>query len=245
MRPIIGILGNTLKTEPKLFQSIEREYVNTDYIKAVDRNGGAPVVLPSEIRRDDPARVMSIVDGLLVPGGEDVNPFLYHEEPETKCGGVRPEIDEAWVNAIRYALDNRIPMLGICKGIQLINVILGGTLYQDISNIRGEHVKHLQSYERSYLTHHVELDPKSRLYQILGEQGEVETNSMHHQAVKSLGKGLRISGRAKDGVIEAAEDEEGLIQAVQWHPEGLIETNPLMNRLFQDLVARASGITSF
>lgn len=237
-RPVIGILGNTLMTAPGLFKSAEKEYVNADYIQAVLKNGGAPVLIPSFALREDPESVMRVLDGLLIPGGEDVHPFLYHEEPLEKCGGVRPEIDLAWKAAFDYAYAHKIPMLGICKGIQFINVMLGGTLYQDLSYREEPTNKHLQSYERTYLFHHVEIQEDSRLYRILGSS-EVETNSMHHQSVRELGRGLRAVAHAKDGVIEALEDADGLIEAVQWHPEGLIESNPVMNQLFRDLVNRA------
>lgn len=239
IKPIIGILGNTFMTTPELFVSVEKNYVNSDYIRGIDNNGGAPVLLPVDTLTKDPESVMRIVDGLLIPGGEDVDPDLYGEEPLPKCGVTRPEIDLAWKNAFDYALSHQIPMLGICKGIQFINVMLGGTLYQDISYVPGETLKHLQGYKREYLFHHVEIERDSRLYQILG-RAEVRTNSMHHQAVKKPGKGLRIVARAKDRVIEALEDEEGLIEAVQWHPEGITETNPVMNQIFADLVNRAA-----
>lgn len=238
IRPVIGILGNTLMTTPGLFKSAEKEYVNADYIQAVLQNGGAPVLIPSFALRKDPESVMRVLDGLLIPGGEDVHPFLYHEEPLEKCGEVRPEVDMAWKAAFDYAFAHKLPMLGICKGIQFINVMLGGSLYQDLSYREVPSNKHLQSLERSYLFHHVTIEADSRLAKILGGT-EVETNSMHHQSVRALGKGLRVVAQARDGVIEALEDADGLIEAVQWHPEGLIESNPVMNQLFRDLVNRA------
>lgn len=236
-KPVIGILGDTFMSEPGLFVSAEKEYCNADYIHAVLSNGGIPVIIPSELLRLDPQSALSMADGLLFPGGEDVDPLLYGEEAEQKCGAVRPEIDEAWKNAYEYAEAHRLPMLGICRGIQFLNVMRGGTLWQDLSDYRPDALQHLQQYKRSYLHHAVTLEKDTYLRNLF-QADSVMTNSMHHQAVKKLGKGLVAAGRAKDGVIEAMEDEEGLILAVQWHPEGLTESNPIMNLLFQDLVKR-------
>jgi putative glutamine amidotransferase len=238
MKPIIGILGNTFMTEPGAFVSAEKEYVNMGYIRGINRNGGIAVLLPTDTLLTDAASAMHIIDGRLIPGGEDVDPDYYGEEPLPKCGEIRPEIDAAWKNAYSYGREHRLPMLGICKGIQFINVMEGGTLYQDLDYMPGAHLKHQQRYSRTYLTHYVEIEKDSRLFQILGRP-ELRTNTMHHQAVKDPGRGLRIVGRARDGVIEALEDEEGLIEAVQWHPESLFDSNPVMNQLFADLVKRA------
>ncbi|MSS59061.1 hypothetical protein FYJ51_09130 [Erysipelotrichaceae bacterium Oil+RF-744-GAM-WT-6] len=236
-KPVIGILGGTFMSEPGLFISSEKEYCNADYIHAVLSNGGTPVIIPCEPLRIDPESVLSGVDGVLFPGGEDVDPLLYGEEAEQKCGTVRPEMDEAWKNAYDYAEAHQIPMLGICRGIQFLNVMRGGTLWQDLTDYRPDVLQHVQRYKRSYLHHSVQLEKDSYVQKLFGTES-VMTNSMHHQAVKELGRGLKASGHAKDGVIEAMEDEEGLIIAVQWHPEGLTESNPIMNRLFQDLVKR-------
>lgn len=168
-----------------------------------------------------------------------MTPWYYDEEPLPVIGAFRPEIDDAWLKAGRYALEHKIPMLGICKGHQTLNVLMGGSLYQDLSLQEGERIQHLQKYNRSYLTHHVEVEEGTRLAGIFGA-GKLKTNSMHHQAVKKPGKGLRISARACDGTIEGLEDEEGLIMGVQWHPEDLVDSAPVMNRLFADLVERAA-----
>lgn len=239
-RAVIGILGNTYMTVPGKFTSMEREYVNSTYIQAILNNGGMPLVIPAVSLRTSAEEALSMCDGILVPGGEDVHPWHYGEEPTPLMGAVRPEIDEAWLAAGRWAKENKIPMLGICKGIQLINVLYGGSLYQDLS-MRGEGVlQHMQQYDRIYLTHHVEVAEGSRLAEVLGA-GRHATNSMHHQAIKELGEGLKASAYADDGVIEAVEDEEGLVLAVQWHPEGLTESAPEMNKLFADLVHRAEA----
>ena len=122
-----------------------------------------------------------------------------------------------------------MPMLGICKGIQFLNVLCGGDLYQDIYTQKETTILHLQSLERSYLHHHVEI-----------KEGTHAVNSMHHQAVRTPGEDIVVSATAPDGTIEAIESRNGQIVAVQWHPEGLIHSAPEMNRLFADLVERSS-----
>lgn len=237
-KPAIGILGNTFKTAPGQFSSALREYVNSDYVEAVLKNGGTPAVIPTAGMQEDPEEALSFCDGILVPGGEDVHPWYYGEEPSPGIGTIRPEIDEAWMAAGKYALEKKIPMFGICKGIQFLNVLCGGTLYQDLYTQKKDCILHMQSLERSYLFHHVDVLGNTHLAKILGE-GKHPVNSMHHQAVRDLGENLRVSAVAPDGTIEAIESIDGQIVAVQWHPEGLTTSAPEMNRLFADLVERS------
>ncbi|MDO5417721.1 MAG: gamma-glutamyl-gamma-aminobutyrate hydrolase family protein [Lachnospiraceae bacterium] len=240
-KPIIGIAGLTGYTEPGMFISAERVFTGSTNVRAIMKNGGIPVLLPAAALAEDVEGVMAGCDGLLVPGGEDMTPWYYKEEPLPVIGTFRPEIDKAWLNAVKYAAAHKKPVLGICKGHQTINVAMGGSLYQDMSlQVEANGcpvIQHMQKYNRTYLTHHVEVEEGTRLAAILGA-GPLETNSMHHQAVKELGKGLRVSARACDGTIEAIEDEEGILLGTQWHPEDLVDTAPIMNRLFADLVKR-------
>lgn len=238
-KPVIGIMGNTYMTQTGMFDSMERAYQNSYYVDAVLRNGGVPVILPASAVLQDTESVMGICDGFLFPGGEDMTPSYYGEEPLPVIQVFRPEIDEALLKAGEYALEKRKPMLGICKGHQFLNVLMGGTLYQDLSLMGTDCIQHLQNWRRDYLTHQVQVEAGTRLAALLGA-GSTMTNSMHHQAVKELGRGLRVSARANDGVVEAIEDEEGLILGVQWHPESLLDAAPAMNGLFSDLCARAS-----
>lgn len=236
-KPIIGILGLTRKTESVHYVSGEQAFTGSTNVRAILMNGGIPVILPPAAIAEDTESALSCCDGLLFPGGEDMTPWYYGEEPLPVIGVFRPEIDDAWLKAGRYALEHKLPMLGICKGHQTLNVLMGGSLYQDLSLQEGERIQHLQKYNRTYLTHHVEVAEGTRLASIVGA-GRLATNSMHHQAVKKLGKGLKISARACDGTVEGIEDEEGLIIGVQWHPEDLVDSAPIMNRLFADLVDR-------
>ncbi len=237
-KPVIGILGLTRSTDPGLYISGEHVFTGSTNVRAIQRNGGVPVLIPAAMAAEDVEAAVSFCDGILFPGGGDITPWGFYEGPLPVIGTFRPEIDDAWLKVGRYALENKIPMLGICKGHQTLNVLMGGSLYQDLSLQDGERIQHLQRYNRTYLTHHVEVEEGTRLAGLFGA-GKLKTNSMHHQAVKKLGKGLRISARACDGTVEGIEDEEGLIMGVQWHPEDLVDSAPVMNRLFVDLVERA------
>lgn len=236
-KPIIGILGNTFYTDPGVFVSGERVYTGSPSVHAVLKNGGIPTVIPAAAVEADPEGALHFCDGLLFPGGEDMTPWHYGEEPLPVIGVFRPEIDSAWLKAGAYALEAGKPMMGICKGHQTLNVLMGGSLYQDLSLQEDKTIQHFQKYRRSYLSHHVTVQEGSRLASILGA-GQLEVNSMHHQSVKALGKGLTAAAYAPDGTVEALEDEEGLILGIQWHPEDLVDSVPLMNRLFTDLVER-------
>ena len=226
-------------TQTGLFSSAERMYVNSDYIESVLNNGGIPMAIPAVAMKADPEGILAVCDGILVPGGEDLNPWYYGEEPKPQIQTIRPEIDEAWFALGRAAKEMGMPMLGICKGIQFLNVLCGGDLYQDIYTQKETTILHLQSLERSYLHHHVEIKEGTHLAEILGA-GTHAVNSMHHQAVRTPGEDIVVSATAPDGTIEAIESRNGQIVAVQWHPEGLIHSAPEMNRLFADLVERSS-----
>lgn len=236
-KPVIGIMGLTRKTDSAHYVGGEQAFTGSTNVRAILKNGGIPVIIPPAAVAEDAEAALSCCDGLLFPGGEDMTPWYYGEEPLPVIGIFRPEIDDAWLKAGRYALEHKLPMLGICKGHQTLNVLMGGSLYQDLSLQEGKVIQHLQKYNRTYLTHHVEVEEGTRLASIVGA-GTLATNSMHHQSVKKLGKGLKISARASDGTVEGIEDEEGLIVGVQWHPEDLVDSAPVMNRLFADLAER-------
>ena len=237
-QPIIGILGNVRRDPDPDFVSVDRSYTNTACVRAIDGNGGVPVILPvpEDPRLSDPA--LALCDGLLFPGGWDLDPRHYGEPPHATLGPVLPELDAFWFHAAAYASEHRVPMLGICRGMQLLDVACGGSLYQDIGEREEKNLLHAQQLRRDTPTHRVLIEPDSRLRRIL-EAESVYTNTLHHQSVKALGKGLVLTARAEDGVVEAFESPDGLIVAVQWHPEDLLRTIPVMNRLFLDLCGRA------
>jgi putative glutamine amidotransferase len=174
------------------------------------------------------------VDGLLLPGGWDVDPAFYGEKKDEKVGPIDRELDETELRLFQQARERGLPVLGICRGQQVINVALGGTLVQhlDDHDVRG--------FGRSHLAHMIVVDPESELGQAAGEH-KVRVNSFHHQAIRDLAHGLHQTAKGEDGTVEGVESDDGLIVAVQCHPEELTTDLPWARRLFERFVARARG----
>ncbi len=241
--PLIGIScgGDEVKASLK-----------TTYIDAVRLAGGIPVLIP--ILRDS-ATVWQLVerlDGVILSGGEDIDPQYFGEEHLPELGTVNAPRDTFDVLLIRTALRQGKPMLGICRGEQVLNVVLGGTLWQDIpSQIPYSELHHRQEEPSTVATQTITIDPSSRLAEILGVS-EIAVNSHHHQAVKDLAPGLVVTAYAEDGVVEAYEGIPSAkdpysqpfgnrILAVQFHPEAFAQAgDPTFLRIFQDLVRRSS-----
>ena len=238
-RPVIGILGHIQGDPSAAFGIVCRNAVNVACVRSIERNKGVPIMLPVPERPELMDPVLGLCDGLLFPGGLDVDPRCYGEPPHKDIGPFIPEMDAFWLYAASYAMSRRIPMLGICRGMQLLNVACGGTLYQDLGERERESFLHVQSLRRETPTHRVLIKSGTHLFRILNAEAPY-VNSMHHQAVKELGKGLILTAHAEDGVIEGIESPDGLIVAVQWHPEDLLETAPIMHNLFRDLAKRAA-----
>ena len=177
-------------------------------------------------------KTLPAVDGLLLPGGWDVDPSFYGEKRDDKVQEVDPELDQTELSLFQQAREREIPVLGICRGQQVINVAMGGTLVQ---HLEGHEVRALG---RSHLAHVIEVDPSSELGRAAGGP-KVRVNSLHHQAIKRLGEGLQQSARGEDGTVEGVETDDGLIVAVQCHPEELTLDMPWARVLFERFVARA------
>lgn len=169
MKPIIGILGNLIIMENGMFPGLERSYVNNDYINAVLKGGGSPVIIPVNTDKEVIKKQIEMVDGVLISGGWDINPQLYGEETREETTFIYPEVDEFDLIAISIALELKKPILGVCRGLQILNVSLGGTLYQDNNLIEGSYIKHTQSSKRHVATHKVDVKEGSILEGILGK----------------------------------------------------------------------------
>jgi putative glutamine amidotransferase len=207
--------------------------MRADYVRAVARTGATPVVLPP-LAPEHAAALVDRLDGVLLSGGIDVDPSLYGQARHPKLGRVDRERDDFELALTREALRRDLPLLAICRGQQVLNVATGGTLYQDLpSQLRGA-VGHEASGRRTRLSHTVEVEPGSKLAEILG-RGPLSVNSFHHQAIERLGDGLLASGRSPaDGVIEAVE-MNGLtfVVGVQWHPESFWNEAVSFQALFE------------
>ncbi|MFN3477053.1 MAG: gamma-glutamyl-gamma-aminobutyrate hydrolase family protein, partial [Candidatus Methylomirabilales bacterium] len=180
---------------------------------------------------------LDAVDGLLFTGGEDIHPSFYGELLQERCGEIDQDRDHFEIELAKRAFNRRMPMLGICRGIQLFNVVLGGSLYQDLSYRPGTAEHHdAPNEKRDELIHKVKLVPGSRLSRILGRL-EFEVTSTHHQVLKELAPGLKVSATALDGVIEGVEAEDyPFLVAVQWHPERMLWHSPEQLGLFRALI---------
>lgn len=238
-KTLIGIVGNLLIDQGGMFPGYERAYVNNDYVQSVKKAGGTPIILPIISDYETVKNQIEAMDSIIISGGFDVNPLIYGEEPSQKQGFLCPERDEYDLMVIKAAMELNKPILGICRGVQILNAALGGTLYQDLSQIEGCYIKHVQESRPDKAGHSVEIVKGTKLYSILGEK--ITTNSFHHQAIKDLAPGFKVAARSKDGVIEAIEKDEGFVMGIQWHPEMMAgKDNKLMLNIFKTFVEISS-----
>jgi putative glutamine amidotransferase len=235
-RPAIGVTIENPRQEPEVFRLRE------DYVRSVETAGGLPLVLAPG-RPEDAAEVLGRVDALLLTGGADLDPKYYGEKPHLKLGPTFEERDAFELALVREALRRDLPLLAICRGHQVLNVAMGGTLVQDIPSQLPGAGAHDPDVERWETCHDVEILPGTRLREILGTE-RVAVNSFHHQSVKGLGGGLVLSARSPDGVVEGIEVPRGtrrFVVGVQWHPESFWDHPPGFGSLFEALVRAVDG----
>jgi putative glutamine amidotransferase len=221
----------------------ERTGLNSPYLRSVLAAGGVPVMLSPLMGPSYTARALDGVDGLVLTGGEDMDPAWYQAEPHPKANPPSRERDLFELALFAAARQRELPILGICRGIQVVNVALGGTLWQDLPTERPGEVDHYPEAARSERTHHVRLEPGSLIASALGGT-EILVNSFHHQAIRDLAPKLVATGWTADGLIEAVESAPGQpwLLAVQWHPEEMhAEVRSPDRGLFRALVERAGA----
>jgi putative glutamine amidotransferase len=236
MRPLIGV-----PCQGNLRSKYHRFCVAKSYCRALNAAGGAPVLLPLLDDSEAMLDVYERLDGLLLAGGGDIAPHHFGETRFTRLMGVDPPRDRAELLLARRAVEDGLPLLAICRGIQVLNVALGGTLYQDIATQIPQALRHdfHPEHARNYLGHGVWVKPETRLADILGEESR-EVNSFHHQSIKGVPMALQVTASAPDGVTEAVETQgQAFVVGVQWHPEELIEDDPRMRRLFEAFIDEA------
>lgn len=236
MKPIIGVTTFYETRPKKVYQCI-----SSHYIEAIERAGGIPFPLP--MSEEGIMDYLELIDGLVLSGGEDIAPSYYHEEPSLNLGEVCMARDAFEIKLFLEALARKIPILGICRGHQLINVALGGTLYQDICTQQGSTFNHsAMDLPVETCLHKVTFASESTLCKILKKE-EMEVNTLHHQAVKDLGRDLRVTAVSSDGIIEGIEYAGGSVAiGVQWHPEDLVVKSHTHTELFAYLIEAAKGI---
>ncbi len=230
MKPMIGITASLEANTIKL----QRENG-----KAIEQAGGLPVILPYVDQQDTVDELVGRLDGLLLSGGGDIDPFLFGEEPIPGLGSITPDRDWLEGQLIHRFLESGKPILGICRGCQILNVIAGGGMYQDIYSQKKDEglLQHVQRAPRDHVSHLITMEKGSLLSRIFVEDS-VKVNSFHHQAVGSMAPGFIVSARSSDGLIEAFESiNHPFVLGVQWHPEDLFHKYPSMAKLFLAFVS--------
>ena len=244
MRPLIGI---TMRAGTRSVHNHERpiDYINSSYIHAVEDAGGLPILIPILQDLSGLQTLLPRLDGLLLPGGLDIDPCNYHQQPHQLTGCPNPPLDALELALAHWALQEKIPTLGICRGMQLLNVALGGDLYQDLGELYPDSLAHASwDLPRHQFAHSIQIEAGSRMEKIFGQQ-VLESNSLHHQGIRKPGNGIIISGRSEDGVPELMEvADHPFMLATQCHPEELYQSTPVWAKLFTAFVAACAERTT-
>lgn len=212
-----------------------RQFVSDAYIQAVKSVGGLPIVLPLIKSKTVIQEYVELCDGFLFCGGGDITPLLFGQEPATNVGKTDITLDLFQIRLMKAILEADKPVLAICRGMQVLNVACGGTIYQDINLVDFETINHMQnSISRRDISHKVIFEPESKAHKLLGSFAY--TNSFHHQSVDRIGKGLAVSGFTGDAIVEAIEmPSHTFVLGVQWHPESMLDCSN-MKQLFYALI---------
>ncbi len=236
MKPLIGILPSISQSKEDKILGLEKVFVSRTYVEAVEQAGGIPIIIPVNINEESIKQQIGLVDGVIISGGVDVNPVLYNEEPKKELGYICADRDYFDLMCVRFSIDMNKPIFGICRGIQVINVALGGNVYQDISYTNSD-TKHFQEAESYMGTHYIDIKKDSILYEILGDKALV--NSFHHQCIKDLAEGLEPIAHSRDNIIEAVQSiDDNFIIGVQWHPEMMFDHDDKMLDIFKLFVKK-------
>ncbi len=229
-KSIIGVV-------PLVDEEKESYWMLPGYMKGIMAAGAIAVMLPLTTNKEDIEQIAEQMDGFLFTGGQDVNPALYNE-PKTKlCGASCNERDEMESMLFKKVYELDKPILGICRGIQIINALMGGTLYQDLPSEHTSTTEHHQKPPYDKPIHEVSVDVNSPLYDLLKTES-LKVNSYHHQAIKTLGKGLKKMALSEDGLVEAVcAENKKFIWAFQWHPEFSFEVNEDSRKIFNEFIA--------
>lgn len=232
MKPVIGVVVCGFDNG--------RQFVSHSYIEALEAAAAVCVLIPYMQDTSQFPVYYGLCDGFLFCGGDDISPRLFGEDLLTDRGRTDMRMDSFHLNFMKYVLSTSLPVLAVCRGMQVLNLALGGTIYQDLSLRNEMSQNHMQQSEnRSDVCHRVSFSRNSTLHHICGDY--LETNSFHHQCVKTIGKGLTVSAVAADGVVEALEDSSrSFLVGLQWHPECMYASSPPMRELFSKFTERAA-----
>jgi putative glutamine amidotransferase len=236
MKPIIGV--TTYLSETSKYSTVGKAYIDSVY-----EAGGLPINIPIVGNKSDYLDYVDLIDGLLFTGGNDIAPYFYGENPIKELHSMSSIRDEYEFSLFRSAYEKQMPIFGICRGIQLINVALGGSLYQDIHSQCPGALGHFpEKTATDELYHSIQITKNSKLHEIFGEE-KIFTNSFHHQSVKMLGNNLMATALSEDGIIEAVEstEKDRYVLGVQWHPECMTKRHPQFGKLFLHFVEAAAA----
>jgi len=246
-RPIVGVPTQTLQSLGGVSAEIPPSWVMSQrYVLTLTNAGAIPWLIP--LVDDETLRgVYDALDAVFLPGGADIDPASYGTEPHPLCDKTDRERDRVELALARWAMEEGKPVLGVCRGMQLINLAAGGTLFQDIAEQLPGSIKHDyfpfsgQHFTRDYLAHEVTVVERTRLAGVFGA-GHLRVNSMHHQGVRDVGAGLVVSATAPDGLVEGLESDNGhYVVGVQWHPEALTDNQVAARKLFDEFVQVAAA----
>lgn len=228
-KPLIGIVSTIVEATNGEIKSA----ISTDYIEAVIKADGIPLQIPYSPVNSG-LNLLDLCDGLLLPGGPDIHPLLYNQDSHKGIGKVYPDLDKFQFELFHKALSDDMPILGICRGCQLINIALGGNLYQDMEEISTIQ-RHYMDADDTVNAHRITTNISLPLRKLLGERFEV--NSFHHQAINKLGENLQVAACADDGVTEAIiMDQKKFVWGIQWHPEMLLTASDTMLPIFKAFI---------
>ena len=231
-------IGITMRLESER----QRFYLGRDYSEAVENFGAIPVHIGLIPKENFIYNILEDLDGILLPGSDnDIDPLIFGEEPIPQLGRVVPLKDKTDLLVLKKAEKLKLPILAICYGMQALNVFRGGTLFQDIETQIKNCVKHSQGFPLDRNSHSLEVTKESRLARLITKK-DVKINSHHHQSIKEVGNNLKISGKAKDGVVECIEDKrkDRFVLGVQWHPELSWKTDKFSENIFKEFIKEAS-----
>jgi putative glutamine amidotransferase len=236
--PIIGITTWRKKDS----QNYPFFHLAEAYIEALSQAGASPLLIPLGLSEDDLGNLLPRFEGIIFSGGGDISPQVYGSDHHPEIHEIDPDRDRLELSLFRLVQEKNIPFLAICRGMQLVNIALGGTLYADIADCYPGALKHdfMEKYSRNFRAHEIKVSPNSHLEDVLG-RSSLEVNSIHHQGVDRLAPGLKASAHSPDGLVEAIELPDypfGL--GVQWHPECLLEMYE-MRKLFRSFVVASGG----
>ena len=224
-KPVIGI-------------SVGRS-MNNEYTRAIEMAGGIPIILAETTDTMQVSQTFDLLDGLIMSGGDDVHPKFYGDTISAFCGAIDEDRDNFEFLLMREAMKRKMPMLATCRGLQILNVLMGGTLYQDLPTEHPSEVNHCQNKGLVLEAHDVDILPDTELYKIVGKN-RMPVTSRHHQAVKDLAPGLRVAAWSPDSIVEAAEIPELSVIAVQWHPEtNVVNGEPEALKFYKKFISRA------